>query len=109
MDVERADGNSVSYYDGNCSAIQVSKNAGHGTYDRSLLTGAPGSNRIVFERELKTSILRFTYSPIHLFTCFFSFCRFWLPLLVAVLQAKTIHGILLLDSVSSEQKKATEQ
>jgi hypothetical protein len=30
-------------------------------------------------------------------------CRFWLPFLVAVLQAKTTHGILLLDSVSSEQ------
>jgi hypothetical protein len=37
MDVERADSNSIGYYDGNRSAIQALKNAGHGT------------NEIVFE------------------------------------------------------------
>jgi len=30
-------------------------------------------------------------------------CHFWLPFLVAVLQAKTIHGILLSNPVNSGQ------
>jgi hypothetical protein len=40
--------------------------------------------------------LLFTHASFHRFTCFSSFCRFSLPFLVAVLQPKLFHGIVVM-------------
>ncbi|MGA2222822.1 MAG: hypothetical protein ABSH41_00065 [Syntrophobacteraceae bacterium] len=60
---------------------------------------------IIYTEEHHVVFLTFSICVLpHLFFDFAaSGYRFWLPLLVAVLRAKTIHGILLLDLVSSEK------